>query len=220
MEDINSNKDVNNKEDISEKVDVGNKEDMSSTEQDSTVSESTKETTKHDDGLNLDVAFSAPEPYPEVKVAEPNPYYVRLIMDDYCGAVSEMTAINQYDYHSFVTQEHREFFEVFFEKIAEVEMRHLEILSQIIVQLGGMPIYRGGVSTQGSWWTGRLVYYGRDLCDRLRADLESEYQAIRGYQENIRVIQDGNIQEVLARIIEDERVHVKLFEAAIEKYCT
>lgn len=174
----------------------------------------------HDDGLNLDMAFRAPAPYPKVNVAEPNPYYCRLIMDDYCGAVSEMTAINQYNYHAFVTQEDREFFEVFFEKISEVEMRHLEILSQIIVQLGGMPIYRGGASTQGSWWTGRLVYYGRDLCDRLRADLESEYQAIRGYQENIRVIDDGNIQEVLARIIEDERVHVKLFEAAIAKYCT
>lgn len=214
MEDINSSKDVNNKEDMSKEVDV------MSTEQDSTVSESIEETTKNDNVLNLDVAFSAPGPYPEVKVAEPNSYYVRLIMDDYCGAVSEMTAINQYDYHSFVTSEHREFFEVFFEKIAEVEMHHLEILSKIIVQLGGMPIYRGGASTQGSWWTGRLVYYGRDLCDRLRADLESEHQAIRGYQENIRVIQDGNIQEVLSRIIEDERVHVKLFEAAIAKYCT
>lgn len=174
----------------------------------------------HDDGLNLDVAFRAPGPYPKVNVAEPNPYYCRLIMDDYCGAVSEMTAINQYNYHAFVTQENREFFEIFFEKIAEAEMRHLEILSQVIVQLGGMPIYRGGASTQGSWWTGRLVYYGRNLCDRLRADLESEYQAIRGYQENIRVIDDGNIQEVLERIIDDERVHVKLFEAAIAKYCT
>lgn len=214
MEDINSGKDVNIKEDISEEVDV------ISAEQDSTDREITEETMNHDDAFNLDAAFSAPEPYPEVKVAEPNPYYARLIMDDYCGAVSEMTAINQYGYHSFVTREHREFFETFFEKIAEVEMRHLEILSQIIVQLGGMPVYRGGASIQGGWWTGRLVYYGRGLCDRLRADLESEYQAIRAYQDNIRVIQDENVQQVLARIIEDERVHVKLFEAAIEKYCT
>lgn len=163
--------------------------------------------------------YSSPEPYPEIKVAEPNPYYLQLIMDDYAGAVSELTAINQYLFHAFVTEEDREFFEKFFENISITEMLHLEMLSQIIRQLGGMPIYRGGLSLRGSWWSGNLVYYGRNLCDRLRHDLEAEHQAIHTYEENIRIIQDENIQAVLARIILDEKVHVKLFEEAIAKYC-
>lgn len=164
--------------------------------------------------------YADPSPYPEVNVAVPNPYYLQLIMDDYAGAVSEFTAISQYLYHYFVTKgEEKELAELF-ENISITEMLHMEILSQVILQLGGQPVYMGGPSIMGNWWSGNLVYYGCSLCDRLHADLQSEYEAIETYEENIRVIEDKNIQDILARIILDEKVHVKLFKEAIAKYCT
>lgn len=163
--------------------------------------------------------YADPAPYPKVNVAEPNQYYLQLIMDDYAGAVSEFTAISQYLYHYFVTKEDEKELAEMFENISITEMLHMEILSKVILQLGGDPIYMGGPSTMGNWWSGNLVYYGCSLCDRLHADLQSEYEAINTYQEHIHLIKDKNIQEILARIILDEKVHVKLFKEAILKYC-
>jgi bacterioferritin len=163
--------------------------------------------------------YADPSPYPKVDVAEPNPYYLQLIMDDYAGATSEYTAISQYLYHYFVTKDEKKELAELFENISITEMLHMEILAELIIQLGGEPVYMGGPSIMGNWWCGNLVYYGCSLCDRLHADLQAEYQAIETYEENIRVIQDKNIQKVLARIILDEKVHVKLFKEAIAKYC-
>lgn len=36
-----------------------------------------------------------PIPYPEPRVVRPNPYYAMLLLEDYAGAVSEMTAITK-----------------------------------------------------------------------------------------------------------------------------
>lgn len=83
--------------------------------------------------------FADPSPYPEIKVAEPNLYYAELLMDDYAGVVSEFTAISQYLYHYFVLKRRHEDLGEMLENIAITEMRHMEILADTIVLLGGEP---------------------------------------------------------------------------------
>ena len=162
--------------------------------------------------------FADPSPYPEIKVAEPNLYYAELLMDDYAGVVSEFTAISQYLYHYFVLKRRHEDLGEMLENIAITEMRHMEILADTIVLLGGNPIIRGSFSTGRRFWNGRFVYYGTGLCERLRANLDAEFQAIRNYEDHIAIIRDPYVQAILRRIILDEKVHITLFKKAMERY--
>lgn len=83
-----------------------------------------------------------PAPYPEVRVARPNKEYAYLLLEDYAGMVSELTAVCQYSYHHFVLEnENREVADAL-SCIALVEMHHLEILAETIVMLGVDPRYR------------------------------------------------------------------------------
>lgn len=163
--------------------------------------------------------YADPSPYPDVKVLGPNLYYAEILMDDYAGMVSEFTAISQYLYHYFVFKNLDEDLAKLLENVSITEMLHMEILAETIILLGGNPIIRGSYSTYGNYWNGSFVYYGSNLCERLKADIDAEYKAIEEYQKHIRFIADPNIQLILQRIILDERVHIRLFNQALLKHC-
>ncbi|MFZ5354379.1 MAG: ferritin-like domain-containing protein [Bacillota bacterium] len=165
------------------------------------------------------VIYSDPSPYPEIKAEEQNPYYVQLLMDDYAGIISEFTAINQYLYHYFYFREIDKELGELLENVAIIEMLHMEILAELIIKLGGSPIIRGSHSTCSNYWNGSFIYYGIHLCDRLKADIDAEYKAVKVYKEHIKKIDDPHIKSILERIILDEMVHIKLFSDALEKYC-
>ena len=170
--------------------------------------------TKQD--IHMRPGYADPSPYPEVKVTEPNKYYAKIIMDDYAGKISEFTAISQYLYHDFsMRPKYNELADIL-ENIAITEMHHMEMLSTIIKLLGYEPVFQNGANIP---WSTNYVYYGKNVCDQLRGDLKSEFEAISIYERNIKVIKDPYIQDVLRRIILDEKVHVKIFEEQIKKYC-
>ncbi len=152
-------------------------------------------------------------PYPKIQVIGPNPYYANIIKEDYAGMVSEMTAINQYLYHYFDTKNYDKEVGDTLEQIAIVEMRHLEILAELISLLGEKPIYY----TQNSFWSACYVYYGNNLYEQLVNDLNSEYAAIENYNCHINIINDPYIKEILERIIADEEEHIKILKDLINK---
>ncbi|MEW6662114.1 MAG: SafA/ExsA family spore coat assembly protein [Bacillota bacterium] len=159
------------------------------------------------------------EPYPEIRVEKPNPYYAQLLMEDYAGSVSEFTAINQYLYHYFDMNTRPQWHEVaeLEEAISIVEMRHMEILAKLIFLLGGHPVYH---DSHGVYWCGYYVaYLTSDPCAQLRADIQAEYKAIAQYQKRIYEINDCFVQANLARIIKDEELHARLFTEAHAKHC-
>lgn len=165
------------------------------------------------------VEYSDPSPYPEVKVAGPNLYYASMIMDDYAGVVSEFTAINQYLYHYFFFKEVDKELGELLENVSITEMLHMEILAETIKLLGGNPVIRGSQSTQGEFWSGRFVYYGTNLCEQLKADIDAEHKAIQEYRKHIYHIHDPFVRAILERIILDELVHIRLFNQALVKFC-
>ncbi len=76
-------------------------------------------------------------PYPETRVSAENQAYANLLSNDYCGSVSEMSAITQY-----INNENR----LFCERcpmartllgIGMAEMIHLQKLGELIFLLGG-----------------------------------------------------------------------------------
>ncbi len=161
-----------------------------------------------------------PAPYPEVRVAAPNPHYARLLLEDYAGPISELTAISQYVHHHVVLEP--EFKEVshLLECVSLVEMHHLEILAEIILLLGVDPRYRTiGQNNTEQYWNASLVYYGTSLCDRLTADIAGEWAAIANYRRHQQLINDPYIQNMLERIIMDELHHIRLFNQMVDKYC-
>jgi len=161
-----------------------------------------------------------PAPYPEVRVVEPNPKYAQLLLEDYAGAVSELTAICQYSYHHFVLEdENREVSELL-NCISLVEMHHLEILAETIYQLGVDPRYRIiEKNNTEKYWDSSFVYYGTALCDQLTADLAGEWAAIANYRKHQNMIKDPYVKRILERIILDEMHHIVLFNQVIEKHC-
>ena len=152
-------------------------------------------------------------PYPEVKVEEKNTYYADLLSQDYAGVVSETTAVMQYSYQHFdKSKENKEFAEIIAE-IAEVEMKHLELLGETIKLLGKKPIYKTCESERGDcvFWSAKNVNYKTDLKDMLKSDINSEKGAIKNYENHKRLIKDKYIKNMLDRIILDEKRHLEIF---------
>ncbi len=161
-----------------------------------------------------------PAPYPEIKVARENPYYGKLLLEDYAGRAGELTAINQYIYHHFVLEPEYEEVAELLSCIALVEMHHMEILADTILKLGVDPRQRTIAPNEVEiYWDAGFVYYGTALCDMITANIAGEWAAISNYRKHQQMINDLYVKKILERIILDEIYHVQLFSQVTEKYC-
>ena len=157
-------------------------------------------------------------PYPPIQVQERNRFYADLLSADYCGAVSELTAVTQY-----INNENR----MSSEKcplaktilgIAMAEMMHLQKLGELIFLLGGNVDYT--VKTQNGcvqMWTPQYLTIPQEPREMLIADMEAEKDAIRQYKMHMGMIRDNNVNAVLARIIKDEEYHIIVLEALMDE---
>ena len=77
----------------------------------------------------MPAGYASTEPYPEIRARKHNRIYADLLMEDYSGNISEVTASLQYMYHHFMFGDQFSELAVLLEKIAIVEMIHAEILA-------------------------------------------------------------------------------------------
>lgn len=157
-------------------------------------------------------------PYPPIQVREKNQAYARLLSFDYCGSVSELSAITQY-----INNENR----MSSEKcplaktilgIAIAEMMHLQKLGELIFLLGGTIDF--SVKQQNGrqkMWTPEYLTLPMEVRKMLLADIESEKAAISQYRMHIKMIKDDDINAVLARIIKDEEYHIMMLQALLKE---
>ncbi len=163
---------------------------------------------------------SYPAPYPKVRVLRPNSQYAHLLWGDYAGQVSELTAIAQYVYHYFVLGSTNKEVADLLECISLVEMKHLEILAEIITMLGVDPRYVAiSQNNREQYWDASFVFYGTSLCDRITSDIAGEWAAIANYRKHMKMIDDPYIRQILERIIMDELHHINLLNQASHKCC-
>jgi bacterioferritin len=146
-------------------------------------------------------------PYPEVCIEHRNKGYAALLLDDYASCVSEYTAIAQYVYAQATTD--NECLQDTFLGIGIVEMCHLNLLADVIVQLGVKPKFRSGC---GEIWCSSFVPYGHCTKDRVKLAIQSEYAAILQYEKHIQKIGNCEITKLLERIVMDEKLHVNIFK--------
>lgn len=157
-------------------------------------------------------------PYPKIEVTKKNQMFAYKILNVYAGNVSELTAINQYSFQSFYLNKYNDLSNLL-EKISEIEMRHLKILSELILELGLTPYYvTYGCDNTPIPWNSDNVDYTIDYRDMLLSNINSEVTAIRNYNKLINESDDYNIIEILKRIIIDEERHVEIFSELLRQY--
>ena len=157
-------------------------------------------------------------PYPPIRVRGENRRYADLLSVDYCGSVSELSAITQY-----INNENR----LSCAKcpiaksilgIAMAEMIHLQKLGQLIFLLGGdVSFVAVQQSGRQKMWTPSCLDIPDKLENMLRADIEAETAAINQYRAHMRMIKDECINAVLDRIIMDEEYHIMILQALLNE---
>lgn len=157
-------------------------------------------------------------PYPPIQAEERNPDYADLLGVDYCGAVSEMTAVTQYiNNENRMTGEECSLAKTIL-GIAMAEMIHLQKLGELIFLLGGVVDFsakqRNG---RRKMWTPEYMTISGNVEKMLLADIEAEEAAISQYRMHMKMIQDDCVNAVLRRIIKDEEYHIMLLKALLEK---
>lgn len=150
-------------------------------------------------------------PYPPIQVRGKNPAYADLLSIDYCGSVSELSAITQYiNNENRLSCERCEVSKTIL-GIAMAEMMHLQKLGELIVLLGGIVDYtakqRNG---RPNMWTPEYLNIPENERKMIMADIESEQAAINQYKMHIKMIRDPYVNAVLERIILDEEYHIML----------
>ena len=101
------------------------------------------------------------KPYPVPRVEQKNKEYAEILFNSFAGMVSEETAVHQYLYQHFILKEP---YKTILEKIAIVEMHHLNLLAETIFLLGEDPKYEvESAESIAIPWTSSYVPYPKDL---------------------------------------------------------
>ena len=148
-------------------------------------------------------------PYPMVgKGSDPNT--VKMLKEDYAGAVSEMTAVAQYIYQNILSTDDESFANAVLQ-IAIVEMSHLDMLGDAILALGGNPTFGNG----SIFWQPSSVNYSKTLPEMLMADINAESQAIVNYETHASQTTNADVKALLERIVQDEQLHLRFFQETL-----
>ena len=158
------------------------------------------------------------KPYPKIEVEEENIVYANILLEDYAGVVSELSAIHQYIYQKFEKFNEKEEFAKTLSSIAMVEMKHLELLGETIKLLGVDPKFKYADKTNYlNYWNSSFVNYNTDIIAMLKDDIKIEEEAIQSYKCHIRIIDDKYVKQLLYRIVEDEEKHIECFKTLLYK---
>lgn len=158
----------------------------------------------------------APGPYPEIRVKEPNAYYGTLLLEAYAGKAGEMTAHLQYIYHDNATRS--PYLGEIWRCISRVEQFHMHYFGMTIQELGVDPRYYTRQNSTTTLWTPDYIYWGSNICDRLKADIAAEQTAADLQMKLSSQIDDPYVKAILARVIRDEYWHKAIFTMAYNHY--
>lgn len=131
-----------------------------------------------------------------------------MLYDDFSGEEGELTAITQYIYEHIEFKGQSQISNILL-KIAIEEMKHIEILGEIIKRLGGKPIY---INSKKQYWTAENVKYSfGNLNEMFEYNVKAEEKAIEGYKRAIIYTNNIYLKNVFERIILDEQKHKEIF---------
>lgn len=148
--------------------------------------------------------------YPEIKNATNDPRTVAILKDLLSARSGEMTAILQYFFQSRIAKQVDPEVAQILEEISIVEMGHMELLMDAIIDFGGIPKYD---NSRGQAFNSNYVNYSTKLKDILDINIQGEQEAIKNYTNAQKMVSNESLKLLLARIIEDEQMHLNTFKA-------
>ncbi len=156
-------------------------------------------------------------PYPQIQAAGQNMVYANLLSIDYCGSVSELSAITQY-----INNENRlSCIKCPVAKtilgIAMAEMMHLQKLGELVNLLGGNVDFIAKYQNGAKLWTPAYILIPENPGKMILADIEAEKAAIKQYRVHVNMIKDNCVTAVLERIIKDEEYHIMLLQSLLKE---
>ncbi len=130
-------------------------------------------------------------PYPQIQVKERNQAYANLLSIDYCGSVSELSAITQYiNNESCLSAKDCSLAKTVL-GIAVAEMMHLQKLGELISLLGGtVDFIARQQNGRQKMWTPEYLTIPKNPQKMLLADIEAEKGAVSQYRMHIQMIND------------------------------
>lgn len=158
------------------------------------------------------------KPYPSLEGIAPDCRALRIISPAYASSTGELNAILQYNYHAvmFDGKGLDEYAELI-DSIAVAEMIHLKLLGRLICALGAQPIYTACPPAAFNFYNAKFVSYSRSLRNMIEDDVLSERHAVMSYAHMIERLRNDRVREVIARILEDEKLHLKAFTDLLNK---
>lgn len=139
--------------------------------------------------------------YPKLSRIKNNCYYLGIVQNLYCGKEGELTSFLQFSYQSNILSPFGDVYSKVFARFAQDELFHSILLSEMIISLGGDPVY---ADNQGRWFGGRWIDYVKDLKQMLMLDIELKEKQIIEYKSAISKIDDNSIKQMLSAILHDE----------------
>lgn len=164
-----------------------------------------------------------------VDIAQPNPRFAQLLLEQFGGATGELTAALQY----WVQSLHCENAGIrdMLQDIAIEEFSHLEVVGRLIEQhtknvdqtdafKSTLFAVRGVgphfLDSQGVAWTAAYINEGGDVVRDLRADISAEAGARQTYEELIKLAPDSGTKDTLVFLLTREISHTQMFMKALE----
>ena len=161
----------------------------------------------------------AEKPYPTTEGISPDCRALRVISPAYASSAGELNSILQYNYHAlfFSRKGMREYADLL-DSVAQAEMIHLKLLGQTILALGAPPVYTAYPPAGFNYYSAKFVAYSRSLKNMLEDDVIAERHAVSAYTRMLTLLPEGGARAVVARILEDEKLHLAAFEGLLQKY--
>lgn len=114
-------------------------------------------------------------PFPEVKYVVKNPMHANLLYNDLSGELGELSAVTQYIYEHMDIANFPEISDIMV-KIAIQEMKHLNLVGELIKRLGKNPYF---IDSKGMNWNSKYLKYNfDDIVETMRHNIETEKVAI------------------------------------------
>lgn len=152
--------------------------------------------------------------YPSLKGIGEDCRALRIVSPAYAGREGELTATLQYVYQSISLGAcgEEETARILME-IASVEMRHIEILGTLIARLGAPPVFTACPPYPVGFYSASCVNYARAPEQMILADICAERASAAAYERMLGALQNEGVREVVARLLEDEKLHLAALEA-------
>ncbi len=154
-------------------------------------------------------------PYPDLSMLEPDVNSAHIIAPCYAGQRGEITAILQYIYHSFFTEDNERVLKVM-KGIALCEMEHLDILGKTLKKLGSDPIFTNLPPYRFNAYSTCALSYSKDIHKLLLDDITAETATVYEYEKMLSRLNNEKVGAIISRIILDERLHVNVLKAELE----